>query len=445
MTFRRPFSVDTIAGFLTLALTYGFNFGTGVLLARYLGPEGKGVFTLTLLILGQAVFFSSFGVDIAILCFAGQKRWDRGNIVRSGLWLGLLLGFLGGLFVLFLIGLAFPGIVKVFSFPMVVLATLLVPLGVVTILCKVLVRLSGRIVEEGILNFLGAGLTFTFTLLPSVLGLGMKGILAGCWFGGVVLAVMSWGASKRWSLGVKGTASWEAGKELLTYGGRIHIGSVLQSMNYRLDMYFLSIFSGTASLGIYSVAVAMGEAIWVIPTVFGMVFMPRLAVLSDEKRNELMGMVNRLTSVALLGCIVLLGLVGKSLVRFFYGDRFVEAFSALLLLLPGIWFLGLWKNFINDLSVRGSAYAKMTTSGITLFFSIMLYVTMIPRWGIAGAAAASSLSYGIAFSLSAWLYCQTTRVSIRSVLVPSREDLQMFRKGMAAGSAYLKNVRGRSQ
>jgi O-antigen/teichoic acid export membrane protein len=445
MTFRRPVSVDTIAVFLTLALTQGFNFGTGILLARYLGPAGKGVFTLILLILGQAVFFSSFGVDIAILCLVGQNRPGRGDVVRSGLWLSVLLGLSGGSFSVFLIVFAFPTVVDLFSVPLVILAATLVPLGLVTTLCKVLVRLSGRIVEEGLLNLLGACFTFSFILFPSSLGLGMKSILAGCWASGVVLAVLAWWACRKWTLVSEGRLSWEAGKGLLAYGGRIHLGSVLQSLNYRLDMYLLSLFAGTSSLGIYSVAVGMGEAIWAVPTVFATVFMPRLSILPEEMRNELMGTINRLTSTSLLGCVVLLGVGATPLIRLVYGDRFVEASSALLFLLPGIWFLGLWKNFINDLSVRGKANAKITTSGITLLFSTALYMTMIPRWGIAGAAAASSLSYGVSFGLSAYLYCRTTRVSLRSILVPCRQDLQMLRKGMAAGSAYLKIGRGRSQ
>ena len=46
MTFRRPFSVNTMAGFLTLALTHGFNFGTGVLFAQHWDRKEKAFLPL---------------------------------------------------------------------------------------------------------------------------------------------------------------------------------------------------------------------------------------------------------------------------------------------------------------------------------------------------------------------------------------------------------------
>jgi O-antigen/teichoic acid export membrane protein len=94
-----------------------------------------------------------------------------------------------------------------------------------------------------------------------------------------------------------------------------------------------------------------------------------------------------------------------------------------LLLLPGMWALGLWKNMTNDVVVRGYPEYKSYTSGISVVVLILLDLLLIPRWGLIGAAVASTLAYMTAAGTALCLYCRVSGFRPRDILLPKVEDL----------------------
>jgi Na+-driven multidrug efflux pump len=54
--------------------------------------------------------------------------------------------------------------------------------------------------------------------------------------------------------------------------------------------------------------------------------------------------------------------------------------------------------------------------------NIALNVVLIPRYGIDGAAWASTVSYSLLFLATAAVYRRVTHVPLRALIVPARED-----------------------
>ena len=54
--------------------------------------------------------------------------------------------------------------------------------------------------------------------------------------------------------------------------------------------------------------------------------------------------------------------------------------------------------------------------------NIVLNVVLIPRYGIDGAAVASTCSYSLVFVATALVYRRLAGVSLRALVVPTRED-----------------------
>ena len=58
--------------------------------------------------------------------------------------------------------------------------------------------------------------------------------------------------------------------------------------------------------------------------------------------------------------------------------------------------------------------------------SVALDVWLIPRYGIPGAAVASSVTYGTSTALTIWNYRRLSKISFRDLLVPGPADVRLL-------------------
>lgn len=421
---KRRFAVDTISTFLVSILTGLLNLCTGVLIARYLGPGGKGIITLCLLVLGQLGMILTFGVEIALVHYAGRKQWKLNELASAAMGLSLLLGVAGIVIGLLTFILVFQDVVNEVRLPLIFLMTSAIPMILNLSFLRSIVRVSGRIIEDALVGGLSALLNLIMISIALISNWGLDGVLVGAWFSFFFLNVLCIVFGVRWKIidrrPIFSLAIW---KYLVRYGVKSHVGSILQSLNYRFDIYLVGFFLGSASIGLYSVAVAMAEWLWLIPSALGTALMQRVATSSDEEANVMIGPLNRLTSGILLVGAFVWAFLGGLIIKLLYGEAFSPSYLPLLLLLPGIWAIGLWKNFINDLSVRGCPAIKSYTSGIAVLLTVILDIVLIPKWGIAGAAIASSIAYMSAFGGALFFYCPISHYNPKDLLMPQQKDV----------------------
>jgi O-antigen/teichoic acid export membrane protein len=436
---KRSFSLDTIGIFVTSILTTLISLPISILIARFLGPEGKGTLTIVLLIVGQIGTFLTIGVEVALIHYGGRRPRDLGILASASMGLGILLGLAGMGSAIAIFALVSYEVIPVHLLPFLILSASTIPMVQTTLFVRSLIRTSGRIIEEGLLGMIGAFFNLAAIGAVFMAGFRLKGVLIGLWLSTVLLTLLIFVLGIRWNLVIsRPIFSISVWKPLITYGVKLHVGSMFQTLNYRFDMYLVAFFLGTASVGLYSVAVAMGEWLWLIPGVLGTSLMQRVATGSEEEVNRIVGPINRLTSAILVLGIVILALVGSGLIHLLYGEAFSASYLPLLLLLPGIWALGLWKNFMNDLSVRGYPTTKSYTSGVAMLLTVVLDILLIPRWGIIGAAIASSIAYLTGWGLALRFYCRITRYHPRDLLVIRQTDLDLAFKIVKKNWMHLK-------
>ena len=423
---KRPFYIDVMSRFITSALTSMVSLLTSILIARFLGPEGKGLLTIVLLVVGQVGLFITLGVEIALIHYGARNSRDLCTLANASIGLGILLGFIGMGFAVAIFALVSFEVITTRILPFLILMASTIPMVQTTLFLRSLIRVSGRIVEEGLLGMIGAFLNLALIWAVLMAGFHLKGVLVGLWLSTVLLTLLIFALGVHWNL----LTSWPifsitTWKPLVIYGVKLHLGSVFQTLNYRFDMYLVAFFLGSASVGLYSVGVAMGEWLWLIPGALGASLMHRVGTGSERDVNRMVGVINRLSSAILALGTLVLALVGSGLIQFLYGKAFSASYLPLLLLLPGIWALGLWKNFMNDLSVRGYPTIKSYTSGVAVLLTVFLDVLLIPRWGIIGAAVASSIAYVIAWGVALRVYCRITGYHPWDLLVIHQEDISL--------------------
>jgi O-antigen/teichoic acid export membrane protein len=405
------FRTNVVSTFLFQVLQLFSYVGTTAVIARWLGPEGKGTVALALLIPGMLGIFLGGGINVANVYFAGSRKLDVSVLAENSLKFALFSTLLG----LFAMGILMwagwlrillPGINQW----IIMLAMIGLPSGLLCGHFSAILQGLQRIITINIINFVQCMLTLTSTIvLVIILRLGLLGALLS-YLGSGIISLLIFGILLRREGGAF-YPRWNPSimRSILSFGLKGYMGNVFQFFNYRLDTYFVNYFVGTGGVGIYSVSVGLAELLWYFPNAVGFVIFPKAAATKPEVMNVFTPRIFFITfGVTALGAIGLVFL-GKPLIQFVYSLAFVSAYIPMLVLLPGVILLGGAKVLTNEIAGRGYPHYNSFTSGVALILTVLFDLILIPRFGIIGAALASSIAYGTIFFVAIGFYIIVSR------------------------------------
>jgi len=381
------------------------------IIARWLGPDGKGAYTLATLMPFMLALFLSGGIGLANVYFAGSQRIDVARLTANTLAYTLMATAAAALIVAVLIlsgALArwMPGV----PMPVVILASFWLPLSLLNSLLLNILQGLRRIREVNFANLTQALVTLATTgIFVIMLGWGLVGAVVATWLGAAAALTMAVRYLRR--EGASFRPRWDAAvmRPTIAYGLRGHIGSIFQFLNYRLDTFIVNGFLGTSGVGFYGSAVSLGELLWQFPTAVGFVIFTKSSASRPEEMNRFTPRVLKLTLGILIVGAVMLALAGPLLIEILYGPAFAPSYRPLLALLPGIVFMGGGKVLANEMAGRGHLQYNSICAGLSLVLTVILDLTLIPRFGAVGAAAASSLAYLAFFIAALGFYLHVSR------------------------------------
>ncbi|MGH2867016.1 MAG: lipopolysaccharide biosynthesis protein, partial [Solirubrobacteraceae bacterium] len=134
--------------------------------------------------------------------------------------------------------------------------------------------------------------------------------------------------------------------------------------------------------------------------------------------------------------------IGTVIIYFAYGRRFDPAIAPMLVLLPGVWFLGMGLVIQSDLSGRGRPGLSSQLAALAAGVTVVLDFVLIPPLGVMGGAIASVCAYTTYGLASLIALHRVSGIPIRELIVPTRADLSLY---TAFFSRALSRVRPRSQ
>jgi len=169
-------------------------------------------------------------------------------------------------------------------------------------------------------------------------------------------------------------------------------------VNVSLDQLLLSVWPGVtaAELGNYAVAVLLSQLVMPVSQALGSVAFPRIAQAHGEagvRRIERLSLAG--TAVSATVTIAAVSAMAPILVPVVFGSGFRSSIVALWLLAPGAVFLAMNQVLGSILQGRGRPLVISIGQGIGAVFTLALLTTLIPRFGIRGAAVASTVAYGV--------------------------------------------------
>jgi O-antigen/teichoic acid export membrane protein len=173
-----------------------------------------------------------------------------------------------------------------------------------------------------------------------------------------------------------------------------------------------------------------------LPGVIGTLLLPRVASEQDARGEMTMRVTRHTAFVMLLICLA--AVPASFALPLVYGAQFADASWQLLILLPGIYLVGIESVLVQHFSSLGLPVAIPIFWLITLALNVALNLAFVPAFGARAAAAASSISYALIFVCVASYFRAKTGNSLARTLFLRADELRALlasartRAGLAA-------------
>ncbi|MEM4204854.1 MAG: polysaccharide biosynthesis C-terminal domain-containing protein [Candidatus Methanomethylicaceae archaeon] len=207
----------------------------------------------------------------------------------------------------------------------------------------------------------------------------------------------------------------------------MHISNILRFLSLRVNLFFVNAFLNPAAVGFYSISVGLTEKLWLISQAAATVLFPRIAMEEDNvKQKEFTPIVVRTVLWIMIFMALIIYLISSWLISFLYSKAFLPSVASLKILLLGTIAAGPGQILGNDIAGRGRPILNVYANIGGFISVVILSALWIPKYGIGGAAWASTVSYIFSSIITALLYVQISGNSLRTITFPQKTDWILY-------------------
>ncbi|RDZ35271.1 MULTISPECIES: polysaccharide biosynthesis C-terminal domain-containing protein [Haloferax] len=182
--------------------------------------------------------------------------------------------------------------------------------------------------------------------------------------------------------------------------GNVILMSLVASL-YHVDLLLLNPISGSEQTGYYKGALVLVEFLWFAPIAVQTVMVQSASELWDSGQvSEINQLSSRLTRYVLLFTSLLgigLASLASDLVPLYLGSSFTPSILPILILIPGSIGFATARPIYSIGQAKGNYRPIIFATAGAAILNGLLNLALIPRYGMKGAATATSISYGIMF------------------------------------------------
>jgi O-antigen/teichoic acid export membrane protein len=396
-----------------------------LVLARSLGPSGRGEIAFLIVVSLVLARLSALGAVEATTIFASRRPQIRaaqlstvvafaaaGSAVASALAGGILLVLDAG-------GAA---AISTTECLVLVAATIAVAVG-----------------DAGFGYLLGCERIREQALITAASPWAYALLLAAVWASGgvtVVRAALAWAIAHvlraawvlRRSVEVAGFSrpSLQLLLESMSFGVRAWSGTLARFLNFRADQVLMGFIATESTLGVYAVAVNAAEVLLYVPSTMALALLPVVSRSEPTARVALVLRAFRSAALVTLAGTIFAALLGPVLLPFVFGKEFEASVTPFLLLLPGAVGFVAMAVFSSGLAASSSPGRSSVGPVVSLVLGVALALALIPPHGASGAAAAASVAFLAGGTASIALYRRRSLFDWSLLLLPRRGDLDVL-------------------
>ena len=377
--------------FGTKILAAALNFLIAIIISQTLGDSGKGTQALLLATISFILIFSDIICGASIIYLAPRHSFKK-ILVASTIWAALIAVVMG-----FGIWLFYPKLA-----PDLILHVAL--LSFISSLSNINFRfLVGKEeIKKANYNTLLQPVLLALTLVIYYILLkrtDIYGYIIGLYaaYGGTFLLGV-WMLRKEYT-NLRHDKDKEYGpvlKDLFKYGFLNQTGHFVQFFNLRLSYYLLNKYINVGRVGVFSNAVSLAEAIWIISSSIALVQYARIANADDRAYAQKLTLdLSKICLVISALAVVVLALLPPQVYTFVFGPEFGEMTSIIRILAPGVLFYCIFLILGHYYSGIGRYQMNTFAALCGLVATFVCGFTLIPKYDVTGAAITSAVSYTV--------------------------------------------------
>jgi len=436
------FVKDSLITFIVRFSSLFLGLGVSIILARGLGPEGRGVLALAVLLPNLLITFTNFGINYASAFYAGKKKYSPAEILGNNLILSFIVSIftilIGIIIILFFGDDLFRGVSRMNLF----LALPLIPCQVFLLFTVNILWGLQKIKEYNFIDFFNSllGLILLAVFIFGF-GLGVKTAIVAQVVSSLFAITILFFLMRR----VVGPFSLRLNKlylkDTFLYGMKMYFGGILSLLHSRLDIFIINAFLNPFAVGLYFTSKILAEKILLIPQSASFVLFPRVSSEKDDKAlREFTPIVCRHSLFITTIGIIFLFFLGRWLITLLYSEEFLDSVLAFRILLIGSIAASGAGSLCSDLAARGKPMINNYIAIFLIVLNVTLNIILIPKFGIEGAAWATTVSLWAGFIISLIVYDKISGNKIKDVIFLQKSDAVFYKNFLNYFKSRIKPI-----
>jgi O-antigen/teichoic acid export membrane protein len=367
---------------------------TGVVLARWLGPTGRGDYAAVTAYFGLALVFFEVGLGSSVVFYVSKAPRAAADYVYTAAGMLVPLAFVAALASV-LLGLTVFG-----DSPGRRAAFLVIPFSIVLGFAGAPASFALQSLDMAKWNMTRLSQPAIFGLLVvathSMRTLDISLVIGLMTVSLAVQAVLSWCLYLRVS-SRRGEFQRKAIGPMLYFGALNMSSSAPYSLNSRVDQLVLAVMVSSAALGQYAVAVSLSVLAGPLVMAFGNVAFPRLA--RGERVAETIRLATRGSLLISVSSVAVILVLGPFAVPVLFGPGYHPVIRLLLILAPGAAAVVVNQVLGDILRGLGQPGTVAVCEWLGVLATVGGLALLVPGLGVTGAALTSTVTYIFVFIL----------------------------------------------
>lgn len=400
-------------------------FVIGIILARVLGPEGRGLYAAVLVVPMIVINFAELGIKRSTIYHIARKTYKDEEVISATIMTIVISSVLGIIVcALFYYFLDRPE----FTIPLIILAVARIPFRVFRDYVGGIFLGREEYNRTIFLQWLFVIVYLLLTILFLVIfKFNVLGALISLIASNFILSIVSLIIlikSDKIILKTDFKIVWEIIRLGLVYSAAIFI----MKLHTKIDILLLNQLSDLEQVGFYSVGTRLAEK-WQIPFSIGGIIIAKSAVNTDFKAlNADFAKLIRLTFFLSLVSMIILYFASPYVIPILYGKKWIGSIGIVQMILPGILMLIVARVMGSRLAGMGKPYIFMFIAIPALVLNIILNYLWIPEHGGLGAAMATNISYSLMTIAGVIVYAQVVEQPLKEIILFQRSDFALLPK-----------------
>lgn len=418
---------DSAIVFVTQILFIFMSLGTQSMLAWMLAPEGRGAYAVCIVFGTIFGVIFTFGTDRAAQYFVMAERLT----LSEGVWVSIIIAFVGSLFAVILGGLLIDTDLSFFQkadrseFE---ISLFLIPLSVLVTIFQLQLAGLRKFAKLGQMILLQSTSNIVLIFLfVWIFESGVNGALVAQAISLFLVAcAFFYELRSRCGL-VFMIPGWQQFGTVLSYGVRYYVARIGNLVDQQLGVILLAVFAAREEIGLFTAASTLALKVLMFPQSIESSMLPRVSA-DPEKWLGRIGQAVRISGMltgVVMTCVVLFSF---PLVLIVLSPKFLPSVPLIWILAPGI----IIKGFTHILM----AYFRATNRPGVISWAIWVglcvnsftFIALYPRLGLSAAAWAMTLGYVGQAIVVFSSYRLISGQYIREILRPGIDDLVRIRK-----------------